>query len=150
MAVFTLLVFFIIVAVVNGLTRKEKAVVDSKAVLVLDLGQQYKEQMQPNPLSVLSGDEERDAPGLYDVIRLIQKAGNDNKIQGILLNANNNANGFAASSEIREALEEFRKKQKFIIAYGDIISQRSYAVANVADKIYLNPEGDIIGLKTTD
>ncbi len=139
--VFTLLVFFFLVAIVGGIASKEKIRVLPKSVLVLDLNQPYAEQFQENPLSLLSGDQEKDIPGLYDVIRLLQKAKTDKHIEGILLKGGVNPNGFAASEEIRNALLQFKESGKFIMAHADVISQRSYAVANVADKIYIGPHG---------
>ena len=50
-------------------------------------------------------------------------------------------NGFATSEEIRNALLAFKKSGKFIVAYSEMMNQRSYHVANVADKIYVNPKG---------
>jgi protease-4 len=74
-------------------------------------------------------------------VRLINKAKDDKNISGIYIIANSNPNGFASSEEIRNALLDFKTGKKFIIAQGDIISQRAYHIADVADKIYLNPTG---------
>ncbi|MFN5640973.1 MAG: signal peptide peptidase SppA, partial [Sphingobacteriales bacterium] len=57
------------------------------------------------------------------------------------IKAEQNANGFAASQELRKALQDFRLSKKFVIAYGEYISQKAYQVVNVADKIYVNPKG---------
>ena len=43
----------------------------------------------------------------------------------------------------RNALEDFKKSGKWIVAYGDIYTQSNYYLASVADKIYLNPQGQI-------
>ena len=139
--VFVLLAFFFMAAVIGGLTSKDKPVVRAKSVLVINLGQLYREQLQENPLSVITGDEEKNIPGLYDVIRLLDKAKNDKNIKGIFLQANPSPNGFSGSAEIRQALLDFKQSGKFIYAHGDVITQRTYAIANVADKIYLSPQG---------
>ena len=96
--------------------------------------------MKENALSIVSS-EIRDVPGLYDVIRLISKAKSDKKIAGIYIVANNNPNGFAASEELRNALQDFKSSGKFILAHGDVITQKAYGVANIADKIYVSPQG---------
>ncbi|HMI59988.1 MAG TPA: signal peptide peptidase SppA, partial [Puia sp.] len=67
----------------------------------------------------------------------------DSAIKGIYLKCNNNPNGFASNEELRYALADFKKSGKFIYAYGDMISQKAYYVATVADKIYCNPKGDV-------
>jgi protease-4 len=74
-------------------------------------------------------------------VRLIQKAGKDEKIKGIYLMSGLNPNGFATAEEIRNALLEFKRSGKFVLAYSEMMNQKSYHVANVADKIYVNPKG---------
>ena len=139
--IFTLIIFFLFVGWVAGLTSKSRPRVEAKSVLVLDLSQDFKEQLVESPLSTFSSNDEIDIPGLYDVVRLIHKAKDDKKVAGIYILANSNSNGFASSEEIRNALADFKTSKKFIIAHGDVMSQKAYDVANVADKIYLNPSG---------
>ena len=141
LVVFSLVVFFLFVAWLGGLASKEKPKIEAKSVLVLDLSRDFKEQEVESPLSGFSSNDELDVPGLYDVVRLINKAKDDKNIAGIQIIANSNQNGFASSEEIRNALINFKTSKKFVIASGDIISQKAYYVANVADKIYLNPAG---------
>lgn len=139
--IFSLIVFFLLVGWIAGLTAKEKPAVASRSVLVLNIGQDFKEQQVDNPLSSFSGNDEMDVPGLYDIVRIIKKAKDDKNISGLYISANSNPNGFAGSDEIRNALLDFKTSRKFIIAQGDVISQKAYLVASVADKIYLNPSG---------
>src|SRR6266516_1232550 len=139
--IFSLIVFFLVVGWIAGLASKEKPRVEARSILVLNLSQNFKEQPVENPLSNFSSNDEMDVPGLYDVIRLINKARDDKNISGIYIIANSNPNGFASSEEIRNALLNFKASKKFIIAHGDIISQRTYHIADVADKFYLNPTG---------
>jgi protease IV len=141
LVVFGLLALFFVVVFVGGLTSKNTPHIESKSVLVLDLGQHYMEQVQQNYLSLLSTDGDRDIPGLYDVVRLLHKAKGDKNISGVYIIANSSPNGFAASAEIRNALLDFKQSGKFVLAHGDVISQRAYAVANMADKIYVSPQG---------
>ena len=140
LTIFSLLVFFIFVAFIGAVASKEKPRIEAKSVLVLDLGQHFAEQLKENPLAVLSSDRE-DVPGVYDVIRLLQKAGSDKDISGIYIVAGANPNGFAASEEIRNALLDFKKSGKFVLAHGDMITQKAYGIANAADKIYVSPQG---------
>ena len=139
--IFSLIVFFLFVGWLAGLASKERPRVEARSVLVLNLSQNFKEQSVENPLSNFSSNEEMDVPGLYDVVRLINKAKDDKNISGIYIIANSNPSGFASSEEIRNALLDFKASKKFIIAQGDVISQRAYHVADVADKLYLNPTG---------
>ena len=141
LVVFFLLCLFLVIAFIAAFTSKDKPEIPSKSVLVIDLSENFHERMQNNPLSVVSG--ENDIPGLFDVVRLINYAKTDDDISGIYIKANQNANGFASSNELRNALLDFKSSKKFIIAYGDMMTQGSYFVANVADKIYVNPSGNL-------
>jgi protease-4 len=143
LVIFVLIAVFVLAGIVGGLLSPGKPEIGSKAVLMVDLGQSLKEQTQDNPLSGLSSDDQYDVPGLYDVIRLLQHAKEDSAIKGIYIKCNSNPNGFASNEEIRHALIDFKKSGKFVYAYGDMISQKAYYVAAVADKIYCNPKGDV-------
>ena len=114
--------------------------VASRSVLVLDLSQHFAEQVQRYPFNFIS-NEDRDVPGVYDMVRLIRSAKTDKNISGIYILANGNDNSYAASEELRNALADFKTSNKFILAHGDIMSQRAYGVANIADKIYVSPMG---------
>jgi len=80
--------------------------------------------------------------GLFDIIKDIHTAKTDPNISGIYLDLNLLiGTGFASLEEIRNALIDFKKSNKFIYSYSEILSQKAYYLASVANKIYLNPEG---------
>lgn len=143
LVVFTVLAVFILIGVVGGMLSPGKPHIGGKAVLVVDLDQSYKEQVQDNPLSDLGSDDQYDIPGVFDVVRLLKHAAADSAIKGIYLKCNGDPNGFATNEEIRNALVNFRKSGKFVYAYGEGISQKAYYVASMADRIYCNPKGDL-------
>lgn len=145
LALIVFVAFFIMVLliVVGNVLSPSRPSVGEKAVLVVDLGQEYKEQAVDNPLADLGSEDEYDIPGVYDLVRIIRRAKRDLAIKGIYLKCNSDPNGFATNEEIRLALADFSKSGKFVYAYGDVVSQRAYAVANVADKIYCNPKGGV-------
>ncbi|HEX5027042.1 MAG TPA: signal peptide peptidase SppA [Agriterribacter sp.] len=141
LVVFSLVGFLILLAIAGGLASSEKITITSKSVLVIDLSKGFSDKKPDNTIARLSGDHDIFSTSLYDAIRLIQYAKKDSAIKGIYLKCNGNANGFAASEEIRNALLDFKGSNKFIIAYGDVISQKAYFVGSTADKIYCNPKG---------
>ena len=143
LVVFSVIAFFLMIGFVTGLASKDKAQTGSKAVLVIDLNTHYPEIGIKNPLPSFSGEEQYDVPSLFEVVRLINKAKSDSAVKGIYIRCGNNSNGFGASDEIRNALADFRTSKKFIYAYADVISQRAYHVANIADRIYCNPKGGV-------
>lgn len=143
LVIFSLIAFFLMLGFVSGIVAKDKAQTGSKAVVVIDLSTNYPEIGVKNPLPSFSGEEQYDVPSLYDVVRLINKAKSDSAVKGIYLKCGFNSNGFGSSDEIRKALADFKTSRKFIYAYADVITQRSYHVANIADRIYCNPKGGV-------
>jgi protease-4 len=139
--IFTLIGFFILVGLISSAASPNKPEIKSNAVLVLDLTKQYKEQKDESVLGAFTSNSDNDIPGLYDVVRMIDYAKTDNSVKGIYIKCDDNVNGFAASEELRNALTDFKKSRKFIIAYGDVISQKAYYLATAADKVYCNPKG---------
>src|SRR4051794_15839650 len=111
--VFCLLMLIVVVAIVSAVTSKNGPHIASHSVLVIDLSQQYAERTQESALEALS--DEGSTPSLSHLLRLIDHARTDNDISGIYVEADNNANGFASSNELREALAAFRSSKKFVI-----------------------------------
>lgn len=140
---FSVIVFFVFIGFIGSLASSDKPSVRTNAVLYIDLNQPIKEQKVANPLSSFEPEDEFDLPGLFDVVRIIEHAKTDSAVKGIYLKCNNNSNGLATSDELRKALLSFKQSKKFIYAYGDVIPQRAYYVANVATKIYCNPKGGL-------
>lgn len=141
LTVFCFVLFFVFAGVAGSAMSKSAAVIGEKSVLEIDLSKTYAERQQKDLKDVIQSESLEETPSFFDVIRLIEKAKDDKNISGILLTANGNGNGFANSDEIRNALVDFKSSKKFIIAYADMMSQRAYGVANVADKIYVSPKG---------
>ncbi|GAB3019264.1 signal peptide peptidase SppA [Niabella terrae] len=123
------------------MSRSATAPVAEKSVLQIDLSTHYEDNPETRIQEVLEGGKLQSVPSLYDVVRLIDKAATDDRIKGIYLVANGNGNGFASSDELRQALSTFKQSKKFILAHGDMMSQQAYGVANIADEVFVNPEG---------
>ena len=145
LVVFAVVFFFFTVGYVSSMISSIGSATSvstgANAVLMLDLSVQYGEKTTPDALAGLSG--RMDIPGVFDVIRMIRFAKTDSSVKGIYIKANSNENGLGTSEEIRNALLDFKKSGKFIIAYGEVISLKAYYVSNVADKIYCNPKGGV-------
>jgi protease IV len=143
---FVVLFFFFSVGYIGGilssLSRNTGEEVGSKAVIVLDLSESFGEKATSDPLANIS-DTRYNSPGVFGLIRMIHYAETDSSVKGIYIKANSNENGLGTSEEIRNALLDFKKAGKFIIAYGDVISLKAYYTANIADKIYCNPKGGV-------
>jgi protease-4 len=142
--IFMIIGVLVLIGFITSAASSDKPSVGSKAVLVLDLSNHFKEQSVNNPFNSLLNKGDEDVPSLYDMVRMIHHASSDSSVKGIYILCGNNPNGFAASEELRKALLGFKKSSsKFVIAYGEAISQKGYYVGNTADKIYCHPQGGI-------
>jgi protease-4 len=131
-------------AMVASLGSDKEVLVEENSVLVLKLDAKITEMQQENPLAGLpipGGDVQN--VGVLQLKEAIAHAKEDALIKGILLDVSYPAAGFSSLEEIRESLIDFRKSGKWVIAYGIVMSESAYYLASAADKIYLNPEGDI-------
>ncbi len=135
---FLFVVFISVVLFFSG--SGVKKTVDSP-ILRIDLSGIISERENYDPLSMAFFNFGVKKQGLNDILVAIKKAKTDDKIKGIYLNAGIVQTGIATVLEIRDALIDFKESGKFVVAYGEIISQRSYYAASVADKIILNPLG---------
>lgn len=142
MIIFSFLIFFSFAGAIIGSSSSEKTEIKSKSVLMLDMSNPILEQGQENQLGMLSG-EATSVAGLNDILNSIKAAQKDEKIKGIYIRTGVCPVGWATLQEIREALVEFKKSDKFIIAYGEISDQKSYYIASTANQLFINPAGGI-------
>ena len=116
--------------------------VEENSVLVINLSGIMKERSQDNYFSRLTGNITSN-PGLEKTLAAIKKAKNNKDIKGIYLEAGLLNTNYATLQELRNALTDFQKTGKWIVAYGDIYTQGTYYLASAANKLYLNPQGQI-------
>ncbi|MCQ2073891.1 MAG: signal peptide peptidase SppA [Bacteroidaceae bacterium] len=88
---------------------------------------------------------------LYSVVSAIDAAATDSSISCIYMRPDNLSASLAQMEEIRASLKRFRDSGKSIIAYCESLTNESYYIASVADRIVLNPasENYITGLATS-
>ncbi|MFV0548822.1 MAG: signal peptide peptidase SppA [Limnobaculum xujianqingii] len=90
---------------------------------------------------------------LFDIVKQIRQAKDDDKISGIVLSLGNFIGADQPSLRyIGKALKEFRDSGKPIYAIGDSYSQGQYYLASFANKIYLSPQGSVLltGISTNN
>lgn len=125
------------------------------SLLKITLNGTISEQSSENPFNFsipgLPMDTKIDKQGLNDILSAIRKAKTSDQIRGIYIEAQMLNAGFVSVEEIRDALEDFRKSGKYVIAYGDFYDKREYFISSVADKVFINPSGlmNIGGLAST-
>ncbi len=76
--------------------------------------------------------------GLRDILVGIEKAKKDDNIKGIYIELDELNCGYSTAKEIRDAINEFEKSGKFVIAYnsGELISQKEYFLSSAANTNY--------------
>lgn len=139
--------FFIVMGVLTmmsiiGMVASSSAAqnVEENSVFVLNLSGTISDQGTDNPLSLFTGDDSQ-STGLNNILSAIKKAKTNDDIKGIYIEVGALITNYATLQEIRNALADFRKSGKWIVAYGDYYTQGAYYVASVANKVYINPKG---------
>ena len=112
------------------------------SVMVMKLQGQISDQANDDWLGQLTGNQYNNL-GMNNILSAIKKAKQEDKVKGIYLETGILSTDYATLQEIRNALADFKKSGKWIIAYGDAMTQGGYYLASVANKIYVNPEGSV-------
>ncbi len=141
--------FFILIGAIAGLASKgdkEEVKVETNSILKLNLNYAIPERTTSNVFKNFNFQtfESKNDAGLDDILENIKKAAADENVKGIYLEMGINMNSFATVEEIRNELIAFKKSKKFIVAYGELADQKSYYLCSVADKVFLNPAGELV------
>ena len=167
-ASFLALVLFSVLVTVVGiglfvgfikLASKQEPKIENGSFLVVDLSV----NLTDSPVSFdnskafarLLGRDDTETVSLRALLEAIHEAADDKRIGGIFLHGSftpaDYGAGFAAIKEVREALIDFRKSKKPVVAYLVGPDTRDYYLASAAETIYLNPFGemDLPGMATT-
>lgn len=145
-ALILFVIFFIVVlsVVIGGMTSEKETVIEDNSVLHLKLDAEITEMQRENPLAgvpIFGGDVQN--IGVLQLKQVLEHAKNDSKVKGIYLEVGRPMAGFSSLEEIRESILDFRKSGKWVVAYNETMTEGAYYLASAADKVYLNPEGDI-------
>ena len=137
--------FFVISLVGMIASDSASTKVKDNSVFVIRLDGTVDERAESgSPLDALLNMGDMSVMGLDDLKSCIEKAKNNDNIKGIYLEGGvASFDSPATAQQLRDALKDFKKSGKWIVAYADQYLQGAYYVASVADKIYLNAEGAI-------
>lgn len=145
--IFTVLGFVLLLVVSSTLLKDDKPELGDKGILVLDLKTYFdetsKDKFAANFFGGTPSTDMSKSPSLYDVVRMLEFAAKDPAIKMLYIKSDGNANSYAHSEELRKAIEVFKSSKKPVIAYGNVISQKTYFVASEADKVYCHPSGGL-------
>lgn len=139
----TILFFFLILIIIAASSAEKPVEVKSNTILYMQLRDRIVERTIETPFdffpTALPYVREM---GLNDILDNIRKAEKDDNISGIYLELSAITAGIGTTEEIRNALLDFKESGKFIIAFADFYSHKTYYLASVADSVFLNPEGN--------
>ena len=146
-AIFLLIAGFFLVISLAGMLASDSAPtkVEDNSVFVIKLSGTISERAdEGTPFDAVLGMGDMSAMGLDDLIASIRKAKDNDGIKGIYLEGGiTEFDAPATAQQLRDALKDFKTSGKWIVAYADQYMQANYYVASVADKVYLNAEGNV-------
>lgn len=120
---------------------------EENTIYRIDLkGSLVEQATEENPFNSIMGElygQSTTTVGLNDLLNNIALAKDNDKVLGIYLKGGSLAAGPASAKALRDALLDFKKSGKFIIAYSDSYSQTNYYIVSVADRIFFNPVGSL-------
>jgi protease-4 len=145
--------FFVVVGIFSAVANSgnEPVRLRNESILKIELKGTLVEDASPTSAGFdlsrflpFSGDVSTEKMGLYQIIQSLEAASEEEKISGLYLNLNPFLQtGWANLKSIREALVDFQASGKFIYAYAEIYTEKSYYLASVADEVFMPAEGRI-------
>ena len=134
-----------VILLIISMSGGDEVIVNENSVLRLDLDAQIIETEKEDPFGGLPifGQATPKPIGLAQLRQTINNAKTDSKIKGILLSVSYPLAGYSVIEEIRQALIDFRSEGKWVVAYSEVMTEPAYYLASAADKVYLNPEGEM-------
>jgi protease-4 len=144
----TLVAFVVLIAgimLIFSMSGGDEIIVHDNSVLRLELDAQIIETEKEDPFAGLPifGPATPKPIGLAQLRQTIANAKTDAKIKGILLTVSYPLAGYSVIEEIRKAIIDFRSEGKWVVAYSEVMTEPAYYLASAADKVYLNPEGEM-------
>ncbi|MBL9037390.1 MAG: signal peptide peptidase SppA [Archangium sp.] len=111
--------------------------VDDRAVLRITLGGDIPEFVHAEGFDDLFGTK---PVTVRQHVLNLKKAAVDTRVKGVVLRLEPLAIGWAKIEELRDALTDFKKSGKFVIAYSEFMTEKEYALALAADTIAMPPD----------
>jgi protease-4 len=133
-----MLIFFTVLGgVIGSLTPKSSAVTaEANSVLHVKLdgviGEKTTSELDISTMNMNTN------LGLSDLLHGFEKAKSDKNIKGIFLELGSVSCGYATAKEIRNAINDFEKSGKFVVAYnaGELVGLGKYYISSAANEIY--------------
>lgn len=133
-----------IMSAAEDFQQTDKVSVKDESVLTVELDYPMQERSKKdNPFNRFFSEFTDQPPQVSyrQVLRTIDEAAADDKIEGILLETTGVPNSFAKLEEVREKLTRFRDSGKFVYSYSNILTQKGLYLASAADSVFVQQEG---------
>ena len=132
-----------------GMGASSTKVLHERTTLVIApegrLVEQYSTDPVSRALAKALGERNAGEVQLRDLIRAIEAARDDKKIERVLLDLDKlQPSGFASLREVAGALQELRAAGKQVLAFSQSMGQSQYLLAAQADEVYLDPMGGLL------
>ena len=139
----TFFLFMMMISMLSSLSSSKNTMLKGdEKVLVLPFKGSISEVTNDSPFGNLFNKEK--GLSLKDILEAIEIAKEHKQIEGIFLDVSAFASGTANVDVIRRALIDFKESGKFVVAYADNYSQSGYLLSSVANKVFLNPQGNLM------
>jgi protease-4 len=145
---FAILVIAGVAAVISsefGDSEQAKTEAEDKTVLHLTFSYPVVDASDQNPFAEIDfGSGTNTKLTLWETINILDYASTDAKVVGLFLDIEGLSTGMGNAYEIRQALERFKAKGKFIATYSEGLSQKAYYFASVSTHLSLNAHSDFL------
>ncbi len=144
-----LFLVLIVMMVAMGKGASSAKILQDRTTLVIApegrLVEQYSTDPVSRALAKAVGDNNAEEIQLRDLIRAIEAARDDKKIERVVLELDKlQPSGFASMREVAAALQELRASGKQLVAFSENMNQSQYLLAAQADEVYLDPMGSLL------
>jgi protease-4 len=130
---------------------RHKRAVPARTLLELNLETALSEDAADDPVAKLTGGAK---PDLHEILFALERAESDPRVTGLVARLGAAPMGVAQVQELRDAVQRFRQKGKFALAFAETFGEfsrgnSSYYLATAFDEVWLQPSGDV-GLTGVD
>ncbi len=122
-----------------GLAVGRTPQIASNSTLLLSVGGDLQE-VEP---SGVIGQFLEAPPTVRSVVDALRKASVDRRVTSVIIRPTNSAALWGKVQEVREAIVEFKKSKKPIIAYLEFGGDQNYYLASACDKVFLMPTASL-------
>lgn len=140
-----LLFLLIVLAIAAG---GGKPILDKTALVIEPTGplvEQYTMDPAQRAFKRALGDRDGDEIQLRDMLRVLDAAKNDKRIDRVVLKLDRfQPSGMASMREVAAAIARLKASGKEVVAYGEMMDQRQYLLAAQAGELYLDPMGGLL------